>query len=87
LMVERRRNVDRSTRREVRNPVLGLPAFRQILALPRPTRETIAALLLDLKRDAAERAAKAWRTHKAPMAVYWKAVSVYAGHLARALRN
>lgn len=78
--------MSRDDRREVRNPVLGLPAARSILALPAETRHALAALLMDLKRDAAERAAKSWRTHKAPMAVYWKAVSVYAGHLARVLK-
>ena len=36
-------------------------------------------------RDAAQRAQKSWRTHKAPMALYWKAVSVYARHIARAI--
>lgn len=27
-----------------------------------------------------------WGRHKAPMALYWKVVGVYAGHIARALR-
>lgn len=74
----------RSNRREVRNPVLSLPAFRE-LASSRETRAFLRPLLLDLRRDAAERANKCWKTHKAPMAAYWKAVSVYAGHIARAL--
>lgn len=29
---------------------------------------------------------KSWRTHKAPMALYWKCVAVYAGHIARLCR-
>jgi hypothetical protein len=56
------------------------------MALSPTVRTVLADLLSDLKKDAAARAQKCWRTHKAPMAVYWKAVSVYAGHLARVLR-
>jgi hypothetical protein len=43
-------------------------------------------LLLDIRQDAQVRAEKSWRSHKAPMAAYWKAVAVYAGHAARLLR-
>ena len=71
---------DRSKKAITRNPLLALPAALKIQALPRPAREALGALLLDLKRDSATRAEKAWRTHKAPMAAYWKAVAVYAGH-------
>lgn len=73
----------RSNQAIVRNPLLGLPSALKIQALPRPAREAMRALLMDLKRDSAARAEKCWRTHKAPMAAYWKAVSVYAGHTAR----
>lgn len=76
----------RSSRPDVRNPVLRLPAARRLCALPESQRAALAAVLRDLAADARERAEKSWRTHKAPMAAYWKAVSVYAGHLARALR-
>lgn len=76
---------ERSARRETRNPLLALPAFGRLQALPIETRREMAAALRELKRDAASRAAKAWQTHKAPMAVYWKAVSVYCGHIARVL--
>ena len=43
-------------------------------------------ILKDISADARVKAEKCWRTHKAPMAAYWKAVAVYAGHTARALR-
>lgn len=76
---------DRSNRAEVRNPVLLLPAFRRLRASP--ASGEVASLLRDLQVDARERANKCWRTHKAPMAAYWKAVSVYAGHMARALEK
>lgn len=42
---------------------------------------------MDIRRDAQERAEKCWKKHKAPMAAYWKAVSVYAGHTARLCRD
>lgn len=77
----------RSSRREVRNPVLGLPGVQRLVSLDPSVRACIAEALRDLQRDARARAEKCWRTHKAPMAVYWKAVSVYAGHFARALSS
>lgn len=78
-------SVDRSNRIEVRNPVLALPAAAKLQALPQASREALRAALLDLRNDARDRAAECWHRHKAPMACYWKAVSVYANHLARAL--
>lgn len=74
------------TRAERCNPVLQLPACRQLLSLDPTTRGVIRVVLLDLQRDARLRADKSWRKHKAPMAAYWAAVGVYAGHLARVLR-
>lgn len=77
---------DRSSRMDVRNPILGLAAFQAIRSLPEPTREALRSLLLDLSADSRARADKCWKTHKAPMALYWKCVAVYTGHIARALR-
>ncbi len=54
-------------------------------ALPAPAHTALKAALLDLRADALQRAEIQWRSHKAPMALYWKIVGVYAGHLARAL--
>ena len=54
--------------------------------LPPEAREVLRLCLMDLREDALERAKLQWRRHKAPMALYWKVVGVYAGHLARALR-
>jgi len=76
----------RSARRDVRNPLLALPAARALTALPASQRAVLAAVLQDLAADAGRRAQDSWRRHKAPMAVYWKACSVYARHLARVLR-
>lgn len=55
-------------------------------SLPTPARIALRAALLDLRADALRRAELQWRRHKAPMALYWKVVGVYAGHLARSLR-
>lgn len=75
----------RSARPEVRNPLVALPAAQRIEALPEESRAALRALLLDLRNDARARAQKCWRTHKAPLALYWKVVSVYCSHLARLL--
>jgi hypothetical protein len=69
-----------------RNPLLALPAVARLRALDSPARLVIREILLDLQRDARDRADHSWRTRKPPMASYWAAVGVYAGHLARALR-
>lgn len=69
-----------------RNPLLALPAIARIRALDPPARRVIRDILIDLQRDARERADHSWRTRKPPMASYWAAVGVYAGHLARLLR-
>ena len=52
----------------------------------RAARRALRLALLDLRRDAQHRAEHQWRRHKGPMACYWRAVGVYAGHIARALR-
>lgn len=72
---------ERSSRAETRNPLLRLPAAQRIGNLPEPMRAELAGLLKELAQDARVRAETSWRSHKAPMAVYWKAVSVYALHL------
>ena len=69
----------------VRNPVLGLPASRALQALAPELRALLAALLLDLRRDARLRSERSWASRKAFMAAYWAVVAVYAGHIARAL--
>lgn len=76
----------RSNRPDVRNPLVGLPSVAAIKALPDATRAALRALLLDIRKDAQARAETCWKRHKAPMAAYWKAVAVYAGHAARIAR-
>lgn len=78
--------VERSNRREVRNPVLALPSIQRLQDLPPEAREAVRHLLGDLVIDARERAQASWIKNKGPMAAYWKAVGAYAHHIKRALR-
>lgn len=71
------RQADRQLKQRWRN---------RFAALPPPARAALREALLDLREDALARAQMQWVRHKAPMALYWKVVGVYAGHLARALR-
>lgn len=77
--------VTRSLMPETRNPLRGLPAAAKLAELPSESRAALRALLLDLAADAGKRAQLSWRSHKAPMALYWKIVAVYARHTARLL--
>ena len=79
--------MNRSSLQAVRNPVLALPAAGRLGDLPPEARRALSLLLRDLRADAATRADVAWRRRKGPMAVYWRAVSVYAGHIARAVER
>lgn len=79
--------VERSKRAEVRNPVLLLPSVAALRSLNPDTRAALSAAFRDIQTDARVRADKCWKTHKAPMALYWKAVGVYAGHIARSLKD
>lgn len=78
---------NRSLRPEVRNPVLALPAARRLAALDPASRAALRAVLEDLRRDAHARAETSWKRRKGPLAMYWRAVGVYAGHLSRVLRD
>lgn len=78
--------IDRSSRADVRNPILALPAAQRVQNLPVKSRATLAALLRDLSADARRRAQTSWKQNKAPMAVYWKAVGAYARHLSSVIR-
>lgn len=77
--------MSRSSKPDVRNPLLALPAAQAMLALPPEARLALKLLLKDLSKDCRKRAIKAWESHKAPMATYWKAQAVYANHAQRLL--
>lgn len=76
----------RSSKPEVRNPLLALPNAARAADMPPAARDWLLVFLQDIRRDALERASKAWKAHKAPVALYWRIVGVYAGHMARVLR-
>ncbi len=67
------------------NPLLDLPAGRDLLALPKDDRRRIEKVMRDLRHQANAEADKAWRKKKGPMAAYWRAVATYARHTAHAL--
>lgn len=69
------------------NPLLSLPAARALLTLDEKSRAALAALMLELRRDANIEAERAWKRRKGPMACYWRAVSTYARHVAHVLRR
>lgn len=75
------------TLREIRNPLLSLPAAERIADLDEPTRKALGALLRELGKDANVRAEESWTKGKGPMAAYWKAVGVYARHTARVVEQ
>ncbi len=78
--------MNRSLRTDVRNPLLRLPSAQRIASLPPEAKKALRDLLFEIRADAKALAQKCWARNKAPMAAYWKAVSVYAGHTARLTR-
>ena len=79
------RATERSNRAEIRNPILALPAIARLRELDPEVRVALQELLLDLQQDARARAETSWRRRKPPVAAYWAACGVYAGHIARAI--
>jgi len=76
---------ERSSRAEVRNPILTLPSVARLRALTPDARLALQDILLDLQHDARLRADRSWKSRKPPVAAYWAACAVYAGHIARAI--
>lgn len=75
----------RSSKAEVRNPILTLPSVARLRALSPDARLALQDILLDIQNDARLRAERSWRNRKPPVAAYWAACGVYAGHIARAI--
>jgi hypothetical protein len=69
------------------NPLMKLPAMRQVLALPVEQRGPLEALMRELRTEADKLAEESWRKRKGPMAAYWRAVSTYSRHVAHMLRK
>lgn len=79
--------LERSARREVRNPMLAIPEVRSAIAeMSDDDRDRWRRILIAIRNDARDRAEKAWRKHKPPVAAYWAAVGVVCNHLSRVLR-
>ena len=79
--------VERSNKAEVRNPLLALVSAERLQGLPKESRDALRALLLELRASAHEKAEHSWRKRKGPLAVYWRCVAVYAGHISRLVRD
>lgn len=79
-------SMERSNKAIVRNPLMALPAAVKLGSLPAESRAAVRSLFKEISADARVRAEKCWRTHKAPMAAYWKAVAVYANHASRLVK-
>lgn len=67
------------------NPIVLLPSYARLLDLDAEQATALADVLRDLGDEADGQAEKSWRKHKGPMAAYWRAVGVYARHIARAV--
>lgn len=80
----------RSSRREIRNPVLALPAAQRLQELLQgqpEIRDALAALHGELALQARTKAEEAWRKRKGPMAAYWQACNVYGKHIRAVIRQ
>jgi hypothetical protein len=80
--------VSRSSRPDVRNPILRCPeAIAALAECPPEARAALSRALSALSREWLATANKCWKTHKPPMATYWKANAANARHIALALRS
>lgn len=74
--------------RIVANPIFGLPSASALLSrLTSSESRALATTLEELRADCRERAEESWRRNKGPIAAYWKACGVYAGHIAKVLKK
>lgn len=76
----------RGNRPDVRNPILKLPVASRFLGLPLEARIAFRDFLSELAALCRVNAEHCWRKHKAPMALYWRVVGVWARHLSKLLR-
>jgi hypothetical protein len=77
----------RSLRAEVRNPLLRFDAAAELAALPPEAREALRKLASEASAAWRVKAEECWKSHKPPMAAYWKAWAVNARHLALLCRK
>lgn len=55
-------------------------------ALPKDSKDALRHALSELRKDSLAKANHCWKKHKAPMALYWKVVGVYSGHISKAIK-
>jgi len=80
--------MSRRNTRAVRNPIAACPEVeREIRLLTERERQSLARILKSLSARWRIQAEKSWRTHKPPMAAYWKQNAVNARHLAVAIKS
>lgn len=80
--------MSRSNSKAVRNPIAADPIVAAVIAQLSPeARAGLRDALNALSKNWRAKAEKSWRTHKPPMAAYWKQNAVNARHLALALRT
>ncbi len=80
--------IRRSNSTAVRNPIAADAEVATIIStLSSAERVALAGVLGALSKRWRSQAEKSWRTHKPPMAAYWKQNAVNARHLALALRK
>lgn len=80
--------IPRSSRAEVRNPILRLPEAQrlaEVLADHPDAARAFRDLLGAIHRHAHTEADRAWRQRKPPVAAYWRAMGVYARHIRAAV--
>jgi hypothetical protein len=82
--------MSRSARADVRNPVLRLPEAAALADWCRAHPEGadhLWRLVRAISAQAHAEADRSWRQRKPPLAAYWRAMGVYARHIAAALRS
>ena len=67
------------------NPLLDLPAAKELMGLPAEQRSVIERLFREIRAYANAEAENAWRRRKGPMALYWRWVATISRHIAHAL--
>lgn len=77
----------RSSKAEVRNPLLQLPEVVAMNELPPEAKTALKKALKAASNAMRAKGNDAWRRHKAPMAAYWKGHAVYARHMALAISD
>lgn len=73
----------RSSAADVRNPLLKLEASAMICSLPSDDRRQLRVVLDAIRREARAVGDMLWDRNRRRSAGYWRAASVYVGHIAR----